>query len=53
MSLYIVIISKFLIHLPLILQLVFLVISGALIYFLALFVLGVFNKNDIIKIIQN
>jgi putative peptidoglycan lipid II flippase len=53
MSLYIVIISKPLIHLPLILQLVFLVISGALIYFLALFVLGVFNKNDIIKIIQN
>jgi len=53
MSLYIVIISKLLIHLPLILQLVFLVVSGALIYFLALFVLGVFNKNDIIKIIQN
>lgn len=53
MSLYIIIISKFLIHLPLIFQLVFLVLSGAFIYFLVLFVLGVFNKNDIINIIQN
>ena len=53
MSSYIIIISKFLIHLPLILQLVILVLSGAFIYFLVLFVLGVFNKNDIINIIQN
>ena len=53
MSLYIIIISKFLIHLSLIFQLVFLVLSGAFIYFLVLFVLGVFNKNDIINIIQN
>lgn len=53
MSLYIIIISKFLFHLPLISQLVFLVISASIIYFLVLFVLGVFNKNDIISIIKN
>lgn len=53
MSLYIIIISRFLFHLPLISQLVFLVISASIIYFLVLFVLGVFNKNDIISIIKN
>ena len=53
MSLYIIMVSKLLVHLPLILQLAFLVISGALIYFLVLFVLGVFHKNDIITIIKN
>lgn len=53
MSLYIIIISKFLFHLPLISQLVFLVISASIIYFLVLFVLGVFNKDDIISIIKN
>ena len=53
MSLYIIIISRFLFHLPLISQLVFLVISASIIYFLVLFVLGVFNKNDIINIIKN
>ncbi len=53
MALNIIIISKFLIHLPLILQLVVMVLSGAFIYFLVLFVLGVFNKNDIITIIKN
>ena len=53
MSLYIIIISKFLFRIPLISQLVFLVISASIIYFLVLFVLGVFNKNDIINIIKN
>ena len=53
MALYVIILSKFLIQISLFLKLMILVISGASIYFLTLFILGVFNKNDIIDIIQS
>ena len=53
MSCYILVISDYIGYLHIILQLLFLVFSGAFIYFLILFVLGVLNKNDIINIVKN
>ena len=53
MSCYILVISDYIGHLHIILQLLILVFSGAFIYFLILFVLGVLNKNDIVNIVKN
>ena len=53
MALFIIILSKHLIQISLFLKLLVLIISGASIYFLILFILGVFNKNDIIDIIHS
>ena len=53
MSFYILVISDYIGYLHIILQLLILVFSGAFIYFLILFVLGVLNKNDIINVVKN
>ena len=53
MSCYILVISDYIGYLHIILQLLILVFSGAFIYFLILFVLGVLNKNDIVNIVKN
>ena len=53
MSFYILVISDYIGYLHIILQLLILVFSGAFIYFLILFVLGVLNKNDIINFVKN